>query len=138
MILKRIKNWIHETFERGQYFEIYKKHFYAAKVKYGDNRKEKELGSFYSKLLSTLGPDKFTALDQPIKDYFGLGKESFIVAYSIINDCYLDTVAEKKNVIAEIRQRWKVQNTKNELDIDKICDLKLIALIMWSKANKGK
>jgi hypothetical protein len=135
--LEKEKINIHESFKKGQYFEIYQKHFYIAKIKYGKSYKEKELGSFYSKLLSTLGPDEFTALDQPVKNYLGLGKESFIVAYSIINDCYRSTVAEKKIFFSEIRKRWKLKNTKNKTRIDNISDLKLIDLIMWYKANKG-
>lgn len=44
---------------------------------------KKRLGSFFVKSVHTFQPNKYCALDNPIKKYFGLENESFFVAFII-------------------------------------------------------
>jgi len=68
--------------------ELYFNFFHKAKVKYRADYKEKNLGSFFAKLVHTFRPDEYCALDNPIKEYFKLSKESFYVSFFIINHAY--------------------------------------------------
>lgn len=116
------------------YFDFFKK----AQVKYGDKEIEKDLGSFFAKLVHTFCPNDYCALDNPIKIHFGLSKESFFIAFIIISDTYKLWAYDNKELIKCIRDKILTFDIGNILKSDNLTDLKILDLIFWSIANQKK
>lgn len=114
------------------YFETFNK----AVIKHKDKFKEKDLGSFFAKLVHTFRPDEYCALDNPIKNYFGHAKESFFISFSIISDAYKHWATDHKKLIKSIREKFKQLDKDEIMKHDHITDLKLLDLIFWSKTNR--
>ncbi|MEP6794244.1 MAG: hypothetical protein ABJB16_07965 [Saprospiraceae bacterium] len=115
------------------YFDIFNK----AVIKHGQGFKEKDLGSFFAKLVHTFRPHEYCALDNPIKNYFGLKKESFFISFFIISVEYKHWATVNKKLLNTIKEKLKGADKKGILQHDKITDLKLLDLIFWSKANRN-
>jgi len=116
------------------YFETFRK----AKIKYKNVTKEKDLGSFFAKLVHTFNPEKYCALDNPIKNYLGLGKDSFFIAFIVISQAYREWSDNNKDLIDKIRKGLIIIDKSNKLPNDKITNLKLLDLIFWTKADGSK
>jgi len=116
--------------------ELYFGTFKKAEIKHGDGVKEKDLGSFFAKLVHTFRPKECCALDNPIKRYFGLTKESFFIAFFIISVEYLHWATDNKELLEVIREKFKLLDKEQVIKHDHITDLKLLDLIFWSKANR--
>ena len=114
------------------YFDIFRK----AEIKHGKGFREKDLGSFFAKLVHTFRPNEYCALDNPIKNYFGLKKESFFIAFHVISLEYKHWSSENGNLLETTRKKLKQADKETNLNHEKITDLKLLDLIFWSKANK--
>ena len=114
------------------YFDTFKK----AKVKYNGTTKEKELGSFFAKLVHTFRPEECCALDNPIKNYFGLGKESFFISFFIISVVYKNWATDNKKIIDRIRTDFQEIDKNNKIQHSNITDFKLLDLIFWTKADR--
>lgn len=116
--------------------QLYFDTFNKAEIKHRDGIKIKDLGSFFVKLVHTFRPDDYCALDNPIKDYLGLKKESFFISFLIISKAYKLWSSENKQLIIMIREKFKHIDKMQIVKHDKMTDLKLLDLIFWSKANK--
>ncbi|MBK8483853.1 MAG: hypothetical protein IPL31_05785 [Saprospiraceae bacterium] len=115
--------------------ELYFDTFFRAKSKSKNGFKEKELGSFFTKLVHVFRPDDYCALDNPIKNYFGLKKEGFFIAFLIISSQYKHWTLQNAYIVKKIRDIFK-DNYKSEMNIhDGLTDLKLLDLIFWNKVN---
>lgn len=117
---------------------LYLAYFAKANIKHGEKTINKNLGSFFAKLVHTFKPVDYCALDNPIKNYFGLQQESFFVAFSIISSAYKLWTTSNKNLVVDMKQQFKNIDWNNLIQHDKITDLKLLDLIYWSKANLQK
>ena len=117
--------------------QLYFDFFNKAEIKHGNGFKEKDLGSFFAKLVHTFRPDEFCALDNPIKNYFGLKKESFFISFIIISDEYKHWATENQQTILTIKEKFRLADKSRTLNHDLLTDLKLLDLIFWTKANKG-
>lgn len=118
--------------------DLYFERFREAEIKYGNDFVYKDLGSFFAKLVHTFLPEKYCALDNPIKDHFGLKKESFFISFLVISAAYRGWAIDNKELISNIRQRFIKADTEKLFDHDKITDLKLLDLIFWSISNPPK
>jgi hypothetical protein len=116
--------------------ELYFSFFHKAKVKYRADYKEKSLGSFFAKLVHTFRPDEYCALDNPIKEYFKLSKESFYVSFFIISHAYKKWGVNNNKIIGTIKNELRFLDKKEVIKQDKLTDLKLLDLIFWSRANR--
>lgn len=134
--LEGLKNEILKNIRADRLAQLYFDIFNKAVIKHGKDFKEKDLGSFFAKLVHTFRPDEYCALDNPIKNYFGLKKESFFISFFIISDEYKHWATENKKILKLIRQKFQQVDNKKVLQHDKLTDLKLLDLIYWSKANK--
>lgn len=130
------KSEILQGIKEDNIISLYFNYFYRANIKFGPIRKEKSLGSFFTKLVHTFRPDEFCALDNPVKNFFGLKKESFFVAFLVINEAYRQWTKDNNALIAEIKERFKKADNQSVFQHNKISDLKLLDMIFWSKANK--
>ena len=117
---------------------LYIDYFNKALIKHGDLKKEKDLGSFFAKLVHHFLPNEYCALDNPIKDYFGLSKESFFIAFFIISEEYKNWAIENKQLLNMIRENFKQLDKNKILNFELLTDHKLLDLIFWSKANRTK
>lgn len=117
--------------------QLYFDFFNKAEIKHGNGFKEKDLGSFFAKLVHTFRPNEFCALDNPIKNYFGLKKESFFISFIIISDEYKHWATENQQTILTIKEKFRLADKSRTLNHDLLTDLKLLDLIFWSKANRG-
>jgi len=137
--LDRLESNKHEILEaiHDNLVQLYFDFFNKAEIKHGNGFKEKDLGSFFAKLVHTFRPDEFCALDNPIKNYFGLKKESFFISFFIISDEYKHLATENQQTILKIKEKFRLADKSRTLNHDLLTDLKLLDLIFWSKANKG-
>lgn len=131
--LESEKPKIYKLIEQDEIMMLYFNFFHNAKIKHSDTIIEKDLGSFFSKLLHTFRPHQYCALDSPIKNHFGLQKESFVFAFLIISSAYQKWSKNNQKLIDLMRE--KLKSEKHSEIKDEISDLKLLDLLFWSKAN---
>jgi len=134
--LEGLKKEILKNIRADKLAQLYFDTFNKAVIKHGKDFKEKDLGSFFAKLVHTFRPDEYCALDNPIKNYFGLKKESFFISFFIISVEYKHWATDNKNLLNIIREKFKQADKKGVLQHDKLTDLKLLDLIFWSKAKR--
>jgi hypothetical protein len=134
--LENHKSEIYNRIIKNQLSELYFERFYKAKIKTKKGDKFKNLGSFFSKLVHTFSPNEYCALDNPIKNYFGLKYESFYISFIIISSAYKHWVLENENLIKTIRHKFEQKDINDCFQHDKISEMKLLDLIFWCKANK--
>ncbi len=134
--LEGLKKEILKNIRADKLAQLYFDTFNKAVIKHGKDFKEKDLGSFFAKLVHTFRPDEYCALDNPIKNYFGLRKESFFISFFIISVEYKHWATDNKKLLKIIREKFKQADKKGILQHDKLTDLKLLDLIFWSKANR--
>jgi hypothetical protein len=133
--LENQKNIILRHIDDNNLAILYFNFFANAKLQHGETTINKNLGSFFSKLVHTFCPDKFCALDNPIKNYFGLGKESFYVAFIIVSNAYQEWANENYILMPQIRNEFDNNPIANPYSL-KMTNLKLLDLIFWYEANK--
>ncbi len=129
------KKEILKKIQEDNLVQLYFDTFNKAVIKHGKNSREKDLGSFFAKLVHTFRPNEYCALDNPIKDYLGLRKESFLISFFIVSVAYKHWATDNKKLIEIIRQQFKQADSNEIFQHDKITDLKLLDLIFWRKAN---
>lgn len=134
--LEKLKKEILKNIRADKLAQLYFDTFNKAEIKHGNGIKEKDLGSFFAKLVHTFQPDEYCALDNPIKNYFGLKKESFFIAFFIISVEYKHWATDNKHLIKQLRDKFKQADKKGIIKHDQLTDLKLLDLIFWSKANR--
>ncbi|MBV6462569.1 MAG: hypothetical protein HJHJAOHD_02745 [Flavobacteriales bacterium] len=134
--LEGLKKEILKNIRADKLAQLYFNTFNKAVIKHGKDFIEKDLGSFFAKLVHTFRPDEYCALDNPIKNYFGLKKESFFISFFIISVEYKHWATDNKKLLKIIREKFKQADKKGILQHDKLTDLKLLDLIFWSKANR--
>jgi hypothetical protein len=118
--------------------QLYFATFNKAEIKHGNGIKEKDLGSFFVKLVHTFRPNDYCALDNPIKNYFGLKKESFFISFLIISEEYKHWALENNKRLMSIREKFKQADKRQIIKHDNLTDMKLLDLIFWSKANRNQ
>jgi len=121
--------------QAGKLADLYFDYFAKANIKHGATTIDKDLGSFFAKLVHTFKPADYCALDNPIKNYFGLQRESFFIAFSIISSAYKLWAADNKKLLADMKQQFENIDNKHLIRHDRVTDLKLLDLVYWSKAN---
>lgn len=115
--------------------ELYFNHFAAAKIRNRDSIVIRNLGSFFAKFVHTFRPADYCALDNPIKNYFGLKGESFFIAFLAVSKSYKIWAEKECIIINDIRREFKEFDKNDCFQHDKMSDLKLLDLIFWTKAN---
>jgi hypothetical protein len=116
--------------------KLYYEFFADVPLQHAKNVVLRTLASFFAKFVHTFSPDKYCALDNPIKNYLGLRKESFYIAFVVISQAYKEWASENPNLMQQIRM--ELENDKiGKSFSNKMTDLKLLDLIFWYQANKG-
>lgn len=115
--------------------KLYFDKFNKVPIKRGNTQKPKNLGSFFAKLVHTFRPSEFCALDNPIKNYFGLKSESFVVAFLVISDAYKTWAMNNRTLLRKIRAQLKAADKEQVIEYKELTDLKLLDMIFWTKAN---
>ncbi len=113
---------------------LYDEFFADVSLQHKQSFRSKTLGSFFAKFVHTFRPDEYCALDNPIKTYFGLGKESFYVALVLISQAYREWASENPVLVHQIRDELEKSNGRSFSD--KMTNLKLLDLIFWYQANE--
>ena len=132
--LEENKSKILQLIERDEISNLYFEFFANAPIRHGEEIRQKSLGSFFAKLVHTFAPDKFCALDNPIKDYFGLGRESFYIAFIVISQAYKEWSNENSDIMGKIKMELESFAKDIPPNFD-MTDLKLLDLIFWHQAN---
>ncbi|MBX7242341.1 MAG: hypothetical protein K1X92_11380 [Bacteroidia bacterium] len=115
--------------------ELYFDYFEKAEIRYNQTIIYKNLGSFLSKFAHTFNPNHYCALDNPIRTYFGMDKESFFMAFLIMSAAYKEWVNENPQLMQRIREIWIALCKDKKVEYIHFSDLKLLDLIYWYKAN---
>jgi len=133
--LEREKETILQLINNRELSELYFSFFANVRLKHGAKFVNKNLGSFFTKLVHTFMPDEFCALDNPIKNHFGLGGESFYIAFIIVSNAYREWVSENSNLMQQIRLELE-RNKAGQPFSTKMTDIKLLDLIFWYQVNE--
>jgi hypothetical protein len=72
-----------------------------------------------------------------VKKYFGLGNESFFIAFIIVSKAYSEWASENPALMQQIRSELERNNTGKPFSA-KMTDLKLLDLIFWYQANEDR
>jgi len=134
--LEKEKSAILQCIDSNELSRLYFSFFAFAQLQHGDGIVTKDLGSFFAKLVHTFCPDKFCALDNPIKNYFRLGRESFFVAFMIISQAYQEWVEKNPALMRQIRDELEKNSIAKSYSA-KMTNLKLLDLIFWYQANRA-
>lgn len=116
--------------------ELYFAYFAKAKLKHRDKTVNVDLASFFAKLVHTFKPNEYCALDNPIKNYFGLEKESFYMAFMIISSEYKAWIIENPVMLKSIREQIRKIDAEKIIVQEKLTDMKIMDLLFWRIANK--
>ena len=115
--------------------KLYHEFFVDVSLQHAESVVRKTLASFFAKFVHTFRPDEYCALDNPIKDYLGLRRESFYIAFVVISQAYKEWASENQRLMQQIR--IELENNKiGKSFSNKMTDLKLLDLIFWYQANK--
>jgi hypothetical protein len=115
--------------------KLYYEFFADVSLQYDGSFVRRTLASFFAKFVHTFSPGKYCALDNPIKDYLGLRRESFYIAFVVISQAYKEWVSENPYLMQQIRM--ELENNKiGKPFSNKMTDLKLLDLVFWYQANK--
>ena len=133
--LEREKKNLLDKLDKNDLVSIYLDYFAHALIKHGTKSVKKNLASFFAKFIHTFRPNEYCALDNPIKNYFGLSNESFYLSFLIISTAYKSWINENTHIIAQVREQLKLNRVGNDYS-NQMTDLKLLDLIFWLKANK--
>jgi hypothetical protein len=136
--LEKQKHTIIQFINNNQLAELYFTYFARAPIRYKNKEVVKDLGSFFTKSVHTFKPNDFCALDNPIKKFFGLSKESFFIAFGVVSLAYKEWVNDHKGLIEQIKQTFKQLDNTGRFRENQITDLKLLDLIFWYEANQGR
>lgn len=117
-------------------FKIYNDFFASVRVIQNGQETRKKLTSFFTKLAHTISPDQFSALDNPIRAYFGIKNESFFVSYALLNETYTVWIRKNKRLMKQLRSKIESHDVNDTLKLDTLEDLKLLDMIFWFKANR--
>lgn len=117
--------------------KLYYDFFADVSLKHAKGVVKRTLASFFAKFAHTFSPNKYCALDNPIKDYLGLRREGFYIAFVVISQAYKEWASENPRLMRQIRM--ELENNKiGKSFSDKMTDLKLLDLIFWYQANKAQ
>lgn len=130
------KKPIMDLVDQGKLARLYGQYFRSARIKHGQTWRHKELGSFFAKFVHMYRPQEFCALDNPIKNYLGLAKESFFVSHYVISAAYKMCAEQKGLLLGSIRREFAAIDHRRVFDHQRISDLKLLDLMLWSQANR--
>lgn len=134
-MLEGHKEQILMQLDRNDLVGIYFNFFDRASLQHGNRLVTKSLASFFAKFIHTFKPDKYCALDNPVKKLLGLSRESFYLSFLAISAAYKAWIAENSILVDGIR----AELTSNQLGRSyavAMSDFKLLDLIFWFKANR--
>lgn len=134
--LEKSKQAILGLLNGGKLIDLYFDYFAKAKLKRRDKTVNVDLGSFFAKLVHTFKPNEYCALDNPIKNYFGLDKESFYIAFMIISAEYKTWIIKNPEMIKSIREHIEKIDTDGIIVQEKLTDMKIMDLLFWRIANR--
>ncbi len=140
--LEKEKNDILQIIESNNLTKLYSDYFARATIKQKDKKIEKNLGSFFTKIVHTFRPDEYTPLDNAIKKYFGLSGESYFIAMIIISKAYQRWTSKNESKMSEMKKLFYKDFNEyiSEIEANEITelttDLKLLNLLFWSIAEK--
>lgn len=134
-LLEENKTEILQLIEKDEISTLYFKFFAEALIQHGEGSKRKSLGSFFAKLVHTFAPDKYCALDNPIKHYFGLEKESFFISFIVISEAYKEWSIENPVIMSKIKFELETYSKEKSINPN-MTNLKLLDLIFWYQANR--
>jgi hypothetical protein len=135
-LLEDNKTEILQLIEADKISILYFKFFAEVLIQHGNGSKRKSLGSFFAKLVHTFAPDKYCALDNPIRQYFGLEKESFFISFIVISEAYNEWSVENSAIMDKIKFELGTY-AKQKPSNSNMTNLKLLDLIFWYQANKA-
>lgn len=133
--LEATKLPIYELLTENKLMELYFAYFAQAKLKRGDKTVDVDLASFFAKLVHTFKPNDYCALDNPIKNYFGLKRESFYLAFMIISSEYKAWIINNHILLKSIRDQIAQIDSGNIIIQEKLTDMKIMDLLFWRIAK---
>jgi len=133
--LENAKPRILNLIDERKLSQLYLEYFARANIKHGNKEVERNLASFFTKLVRTFLPADYCALDNPIKNYFGLKNEGFFIAFLVVSELYKRWLTNNSRKIEYIKRELKLTDGNNLLVRDELTNLKILDLIFWAEAN---
>ncbi len=94
-----------------------------------------DLAPFFAKLVHNFKPNDYCALDNPIKNYFGLKRERFYLAFMIISSEYKAWIINNHILLKSIRDQIAQIDSGNIIIQEKLTDMKIMDLLFWRIAK---
>jgi len=96
----------------------------------------KHYGSFFTKMVHTFNPDKYTPVDNPMREYFKLTHESYFISMVVISAAFLKWIYENRDKMDELKKGTIEANRKYiQMETDNISGIKVLDMIFWSEAD---
>jgi hypothetical protein len=113
---------------------LYRRYFADATILHKGQPVQKNLSSFFAKFVHTFNPEKYCALDNPIRELLGLKREGFFLSFLAISAAYLTWISQHPEFMAQVRAAVpaSAQRYANQMT-----NLKLLDLVFWQRANEG-
>ena len=123
--------------ESNQLSELYINYFEKVKIIHLGEIVKKNQGSFFTKFVHTFKPDEFSALDNLIKNHFGLGGESYFISFLAISQAYKNWCAENEDLILHFKKLFIQLDRAGNYPIGQLSNIKLLDLIFWYIAKQN-
>lgn len=130
------KNVIIKFVDAYEFNALYDQFFHKVEMKNGIDKKtgklkrvKKNQGSFFSKLIHTLKPNEYCVVDNYVRQLFKLENESYLLSMLVITEVYKKFSRQNSSVMNELEVVFKGWDVFEE---NKLTDLKLLDLVMWS------
>jgi hypothetical protein len=133
--LESNKQLILDYIRSGKLAQLYFKFFSMVDAKGKTGLIRKDFGSFFTKVVHTIKPSTYCALDNQIKDYFNLSKESYFISFLVVSQAYRNWSAKNIKIVSSFNDSIKRIDRNKIINFKKLTDLKLLDLIFWYKAN---
>jgi len=136
------RNSIKKLVEDGKLSELYFTFFYDQQIKSKETNVRKNFGSFFTKVVHTFKPEKYTPVDMPMKKDFGLESESYFIALIVISKAFENWANKNRDKMDKLKSLLierliiafpKVSQQKIK---DQVTDMKVLDTIFWSVAQE--
>jgi len=129
-----------EYVKKNNIIQLYFDYFHQVPLVHSGETKKTDLASFWSKFCHVVSPEIYPPLDNPIKDWLGLKKESFTQAFLIIVSAYQGWLdfGGGKQYLSEVRKTIPQYFGEHASLFSERTDMNLLDLILWAEANVPK
>lgn len=127
--IEKNKHIIINQLEEQKLTEVFYEYFYKQ-----EKNKDKTSGSFFTKMVHTVHPDKYCQVDIQIKNYFKLNNESYFISMIVLSNAFNDWIDRNKEKLEKMKELLNEKNAEL-YQIKYVSNIRLLNMIFWKEAN---